>query len=160
MYDIIRYCFRGKPLWASKDGTDPGVCSHCGGPRVYEMQLMPPLLYYLQQACKDLPSTSYSPNDWEWLTLVVFSCAQVTSCSFHQSHTHNHLTLCSRQFLSPATCSFSYILMFSTVSITSLTTCYMSVLFHKQSCTPAGSTHVDGKQWISVEEATILQYET
>lgn len=75
----FRYCFRGRPLWASKDGVEPGVCSQCGGPRVYEMQLMPPLLYYLQQACKDLPSTAYSPNDWEWLTLLVFTCAQ--SCT-------------------------------------------------------------------------------
>ncbi|KAI5080001.1 hypothetical protein GOP47_0005480 [Adiantum capillus-veneris] len=75
----FRYCFKGKPLWASKDGVEPGVCAQCGGPRVYEMQLMPPLLYYLQQACKDLPSTAYSPNDWEWLTLVVFTCGR--SCT-------------------------------------------------------------------------------
>lgn len=75
----FRYCFKGKPLWASKDGAEAGVCPLCGGPRVYEMQLMPPLLYYLQQACKDLPSSSYSPNDWEWLTLIVFTCAQ--SCT-------------------------------------------------------------------------------
>ncbi|MCO5559983.1 hypothetical protein L7F22_013587 [Adiantum nelumboides] len=73
------YCFKGIPLWASKEGAEPGVCSQCGGPRVYEMQLMPPLLYYLQQACKDLPSTAYSPNDWEWLTLIIFTCAQ--SCT-------------------------------------------------------------------------------
>ncbi|MCO5573807.1 hypothetical protein L7F22_027582 [Adiantum nelumboides] len=73
----FRYCFKGNPLWASKEGAEPGVCSQCGGPRVYEMQLMPPLLYYLQQACKDLPSTAYSPNDWEWLTLIIFTCAQL-----------------------------------------------------------------------------------
>eukprot|EP00250_Pteridium_aquilinum_P010910 c19710_g1_i1 orf=317-1564(+) len=80
----LRYCFKGKPLWASNDGSEPGVCSQCGGPRVYEMQLMPPLLYYLQQACKDLPSTSYSPNDWEWLTVIVFTCAQsCTPCIPH-----------------------------------------------------------------------------
>ncbi|KAH7373831.1 hypothetical protein KP509_17G077100 [Ceratopteris richardii] len=80
----FRYCFKGKPLWASKEEGNPGVCSQCGGPRVYEMQLMPPLLYYLQQACKDLPSTAYSPNGWEWLTLIVFTCAQ--SCTPPLSH--------------------------------------------------------------------------
>ena len=37
---------------------------------------------------------------------------------------------------------------------------YMAFLFHIQSCTSAGSAHMDSKQWISVEEATILQYET
>ncbi|XP_024535237.1 programmed cell death protein 2-like isoform X1 [Selaginella moellendorffii] len=74
-----RYSFGGRALLANKDQGDPGVCSLCRGPRVYEMQLMPPLLYYLQQACKDLPSTSYGPNDWEWLTVIIYTCAQ--SCS-------------------------------------------------------------------------------
>eukprot|EP00249_Psilotum_nudum_P016194 c25707_g1_i2 orf=379-1479(+) len=75
----FRYCFGGQPLWANKDRGEPGICTMCGGPRVYEMQLMPPLLYYLQQACKDLPPTSNSPNDWEWLTLIVYTCAR--SCT-------------------------------------------------------------------------------
>lgn len=74
----IRYCFGGQPLLANKDQGDPGVCSLCGGPRVYEMQLMPPLLYYLQQACKD-SECLYLANNWEWLTLFVYTCAQ--SCS-------------------------------------------------------------------------------
>ncbi|KAH8948966.1 hypothetical protein BDL97_10G005500 [Sphagnum fallax] len=33
----------------------PGTCAACGGPCVYETELMPPLLYFLQQAHKDLP---------------------------------------------------------------------------------------------------------
>ena len=37
---------------------------------------------------------------------------------------------------------------------------YMAFLFNIQSCTSAGSAYMDSKQWISVEEATILQYET
>lgn len=45
---------------------------------MYEMQLMPPVLYFLQQAYKDLPPSAYGPNDWEWSTLVVYSCAQVS----------------------------------------------------------------------------------
>lgn len=86
----FRYCLGGCPLWANKDIGEPGVCLQCGGPRVYEMQLMPPLLYYMQQACKDQPSTPYSPNDWEWLTLIVFTCAQsctpAPSCSSEEGH--------------------------------------------------------------------------
>lgn len=74
---LCRYCFGGRPLWASEGHDDPGACVSCGGPRVYEMQLMPPLLYFLQQAYKDLPPSTYGPNDWEWSTLVVYSCAQV-----------------------------------------------------------------------------------
>ena len=32
--------------------------------------MMPPLLYFLQQATKEL-RPSYGLNDWEWSTLVV-----------------------------------------------------------------------------------------
>lgn len=99
----FRYCRVGQPLLANKDQVDPGVCPLCGGPRVYEMQLMPPVLYYLQQACKDLPST-HSANNWDWLTLFVYTCAQ--SCSG-----------------------------------------------------PTGNNSGE-KEWLVVEEATIIQYET
>ncbi|CAM6040715.1 unnamed protein product [Sphagnum compactum] len=74
-----RYCFGGQPLWAREVQQQPGTCAACGGPCVYEMQLMPPLLYFLQQAYKDLPPSSYATHDWEWSTVIVFSCAQ--SCS-------------------------------------------------------------------------------
>jgi pre-rRNA-processing protein TSR4 len=74
-----RYCFGAQPLWAREVQQQPGPCAACGGPRVYEMQLMPPLLYFLQQAYKDLPPSSYATHDWEWSTVIVFSCAQ--SCS-------------------------------------------------------------------------------
>lgn len=63
-------------MWATDAHDEPGTCGACGGPRVYEMQLMPPVLYFLQQACKDLPPSEYGPNDWDWSTLVVYSCAQ------------------------------------------------------------------------------------
>ncbi|GLJ41232.1 hypothetical protein SUGI_0853490 [Cryptomeria japonica] len=99
----IRYCFGGQPLLANKDQGDPGVCTLCGGPRVYEMQLMPPLLYYLQQACKDSESL-YLANNWEWLTLFVYTCAQ--------------------------------------------------------SCSGTTGDSNEGTEWLVVEEATIIQYET
>jgi pre-rRNA-processing protein TSR4 len=72
----FRYSFGGRPLWATDAHDEPGTCGACGGPRVYEMQLMPPVLYFLQQAYKDLPPSEYGPNDWDWSTLVVYSCAQ------------------------------------------------------------------------------------
>ncbi|KAL3700015.1 hypothetical protein R1sor_018037 [Riccia sorocarpa] len=72
----FRYSFDGRPLYATDDRRGPAVCAACGGPRVFEMQLMPPLLYYLQQAHRDLPPSSYGPEDWEWHTILVFSCAQ------------------------------------------------------------------------------------
>ncbi|KAH8948986.1 hypothetical protein BDL97_10G006500 [Sphagnum fallax] len=50
-----RYCFGAQPLWAREVQQQPGTCAACGGPCVYEMELMPPLLYFLQRAHKDLP---------------------------------------------------------------------------------------------------------
>ncbi|KAG6547544.1 hypothetical protein Mapa_010992 [Marchantia paleacea] len=79
----FRYSFDGEPLWAIDEHTDAANCAACGGPRVFEMQLMPPLLYYLQQAHKDLPPSMYGPDDWDWHTLLVFSCAQ--SCVQEES---------------------------------------------------------------------------
>ncbi|CAM6024131.1 unnamed protein product [Sphagnum balticum] len=72
----FRYCFGGPPLWAMEAHDEPDKCGACGGPRVYEMQLMPPLLYFLQQASKDLPPSAYGPSEWSWFTLLVYSCAQ------------------------------------------------------------------------------------
>lgn len=77
---LYRYCFGGPPLWAMEAHDEPDKCGACGGPRVYEMQLMPPLLYFLQQASKDLPPSAYGPSEWSWFTLLVYSCAQVLVC--------------------------------------------------------------------------------
>jgi hypothetical protein len=68
---VCRYCFGGQPLWAREVQQQPGTCAACGGPGVYEMQLMPPLLYFLQQAYKDLQPSSYATHHWEWSTVIV-----------------------------------------------------------------------------------------
>ncbi|OAE18425.1 hypothetical protein AXG93_3426s1180 [Marchantia polymorpha subsp. ruderalis] len=83
LYADRTYSFDGEPLWAIDEHTDAANCAACGGPRVFEMQLMPPLLYYLQQAHKDLPPSIYGPDDWDWHTILVFSCAQ--SCVQEES---------------------------------------------------------------------------
>ncbi|KAG6557147.1 hypothetical protein Mapa_001074 [Marchantia paleacea] len=64
-----------KPLWPRVDGqpktTDIPQCSHCGGNRTFEFQILPQLLYYFQ--------LNDDPDSLDWGTIAVYSCEK--SCS-------------------------------------------------------------------------------
>lgn len=49
-----RYCRGGLPLWPTGEAPSAGPCAHCGGPRVFEMQLMAPVISLIMEATEYL----------------------------------------------------------------------------------------------------------
>ncbi|KAL8151870.1 hypothetical protein V2J09_021678 [Rumex salicifolius] len=73
----FRYGFGGKPLLATNEHGDPVSCDMCGGSRNYEMQLMSPFLYFLQQVATGREKEFL--DSWNWMTLLIYTCSK--SCS-------------------------------------------------------------------------------
>ncbi|XP_044491756.1 programmed cell death protein 2-like [Mangifera indica] len=69
---VLRYC-RGvgaKALWPMSSGrptkNDIPNCSYCGGPRCFEFQILPQLLYYF--------NVKNDVDSLDWSTIVVYTC--------------------------------------------------------------------------------------
>eukprot|EP00397_Hematodinium_sp_SG-2012_P045451 GEMP01051055.1.p1 GENE.GEMP01051055.1~~GEMP01051055.1.p1 ORF type:complete len:104 (+),score=20.82 GEMP01051055.1:871-1182(+) len=86
----MRYARRGTqaatPLWIAspplplgKNGAISPPCSHCGGPRVFEMQLLPTLIYEMKERATAKLSV-YSDEElnrtMDFGNVLIFSCAQ------------------------------------------------------------------------------------
>uniref|UniRef100_A0A5B6ZFT3 Putative programmed cell death protein 2 isoform X3 n=1 Tax=Davidia involucrata TaxID=16924 RepID=A0A5B6ZFT3_DAVIN len=69
---VLRYCryASAKPLWPTSSGrpskTDIPKCSHCGGLRCFEFQILPQLLYYF--------GVKNDVDSLDWATIVVYTC--------------------------------------------------------------------------------------
>ncbi|KAJ4968703.1 hypothetical protein NE237_015404 [Protea cynaroides] len=70
---VLRYCrdTNAKPLWPMTSGrpskADIPKCNYCNGPRHFEFQILPQLLYYF--------GVKNDPDSLDWATIVIYSCA-------------------------------------------------------------------------------------
>lgn len=79
---VLRYC-RGagaKALWPTSSGqlskADIPKCSYCGGPRCFEFQILPQLLFYF--------GVNNDVDSLDWATMVVCTCE--SSCEANVSY--------------------------------------------------------------------------
>ncbi|KAJ0054148.1 hypothetical protein Pint_00924 [Pistacia integerrima] len=69
---VLRYCrsVSAKALWPMSSGRpskgDIPNCSYCGGPRCFEFQILPQLLYYFD--------VKNDVDSLDWTTIVVYTC--------------------------------------------------------------------------------------
>lgn len=80
MYFYNRYQRGGQPLLLQDINEIPSSCSHCGGPLVFELQLLPQIIYLLQEGLRSLKFQDHVQGTLklpvvEYGTVLVFTCS-------------------------------------------------------------------------------------
>ena len=76
----------GTPLWPKKQKPSPDPCLHCGAKQLFEMQILAPLMHFLEETCtwalddeqdcsSQIEIAMQVLSNWQWLTIAVFSCS-------------------------------------------------------------------------------------
>ncbi|XP_002531647.3 programmed cell death protein 2 [Ricinus communis] len=79
---VLRYCRNAsaKPIWPMSSGqpskADIPNCYHCGGPLIFEFQVLPQLLYYF--------GVKNDADSLDWATIAVYTCGE--SCESSVSY--------------------------------------------------------------------------
>ena len=86
----------GLPLWPKKTKPTPCQCVHCGAHQVFEMQILAPLMHFLEETCgwlldeehdctEQIESAMQVLSNWQWLTVAVFSCPNACQANTHST---------------------------------------------------------------------------
>ncbi|KAK2076202.1 hypothetical protein QBZ16_001134 [Prototheca wickerhamii] len=80
----LRLGFKAQLEWPGNTPPVPPPCEACGAVRVYEMQLMSPVLAALDEMQEwGLGRGRAPPASWAWLTVAVFTCG--AGCSLEKA---------------------------------------------------------------------------
>jgi len=76
---VVYYSVGGSPVWITDENQmpgDPPKCEHCGGPRQFEFQVQPQLIFHLMKRLQGYPMNA---APFEWGVVAVYTC--VNNCS-------------------------------------------------------------------------------
>ncbi|KAF5832243.1 programmed cell death protein 2 [Dunaliella salina] len=112
----VRYCRGSQPLWPLSQLPEAGQCTRCGAPRVFELQLMAPLISMLVEAGEALSEHDQRTDrqlsehgllcntvdaqavngaaNWDLCTVAIFTCSRACSaasnsggsCNYNEEH--------------------------------------------------------------------------
>lgn len=71
---ILYYSIGGTPVWITEQDqftSNPPCCEHCNGPRQFEFQIQPQLIYHIMKRLKGYPMDA---APFEWGVVAIYTC--------------------------------------------------------------------------------------